>query len=370
MRLTYCRNAARPGGSIAAISCQNEEVRLRSFASALAGASGPDTIPAFLSIDVEPHGFQLSRPDMSDWTGYDAMIDFAEELRAGLARRAGTSPRFGWYFRTDPQIAEVYGRPDHILAAHPDRIAALRACGDYLGVHSHPVRWCRDRQEWVHDFADGAWLARCTEAALDGFAQWNGAPATRFRAGAGFLSNEIVDALERCGVRAELALEPVAGWWLNATHVGTDVDRSPFRGAYADVRTAPRVAFHPARHDFRVAARRGERRLALIPLTTYVEPAEPTRWWRRLRGGRDAAPAEARMPYLNQEWPSAQSYWDLVDRQLRSMPRPYLSLGIRTDLPGSTSLVRTQRMLAALPRHPMAERLRFVDPLEVVEQLV
>lgn len=108
----------------------------------------------------------------------------------------------------------------------------------------------------------------------------------------------------------------------------------------------------------------------MIPLTTYLEPTEPTRWWRRLGRGRPAARAEARVPYLTEEWPSAQSYWDLVDRQLGSMQHPYLSLGVRTDLPGSTRLVNMQQMLGALPRHPVAERLRFVDPLEVVGQLV
>jgi len=63
----------------------------------------PRAIPAFLSIDVEPNGFQLASPDPAAWTGYAAMLEFSERLRAKLSARTGTRPRFGWYFRTDPR---------------------------------------------------------------------------------------------------------------------------------------------------------------------------------------------------------------------------------------------------------------------------
>ncbi|MGE5857411.1 MAG: hypothetical protein ACM31K_02870, partial [Solirubrobacterales bacterium] len=65
------------------------------------------TIPAFLSIDVEPDGFQLDRHDPPPWAGYLDLVDFITRLRADLAGWTGRTPRFGWYVRTDPQIAEV-----------------------------------------------------------------------------------------------------------------------------------------------------------------------------------------------------------------------------------------------------------------------
>ena len=77
------------------------------------------TIPAFLSIDVEPDGFQLDRRDPPPWAGYLDLVDFITRLRGDLAGWTGRTPRFGWYVRTDPQIAEVYGRPDHALVAFP-----------------------------------------------------------------------------------------------------------------------------------------------------------------------------------------------------------------------------------------------------------
>jgi hypothetical protein len=45
------------------------------------------------------------------------------------------------------------------------------------------------------------------------------------------------------------------------------------------------------------------------------------------------------------------------------MPRPYLSLGIRTDAVGSETAARVRRIFDALPGHPLAQRLRFENPL-------
>lgn len=328
-------------------------------------------IPAFLSIDVEPDGFQLSRSKPPGWPGYDAMVEFAEELRTKLGERTGAAPKFGWYFRTDPQIAEVYGRPDYALAEFPGRSARLEAQGDYFGVHQHPIRWCEQRRLWVHDFADAAWLAHCTRFSLDAYARWAGSPARRVRAGAGFLSNGIVDVMDQCGVKVELGLEPVAGWGLDAMHVPTSVDTSPMVGAYPDCRTAPRVPFRPSRHDFRVAADgTGGRSLVIVPIaTTPLLPFRPL--WKRVARrlvGKKPPPAQALYP--SGPWPSARFFWELVERELRTMRRPYLSLGIRTDAAELADVSRVRDVFNFLPKHPLADRLCFVDPLDVAPGLV
>jgi hypothetical protein len=327
-------------------------------------------IPAFLSFDVEPDGFQLHRGEPADWAGYDAMVGFAEQLRSELAERSVAAPKFGWYFRADPQIAEVYGRPDYALTEFSDRTAQLKAKGDYFGVHAHPIRWCEDRRLWVHDFADAEWLTRCTRFSLEAYARWAGSPARRFRAGAGFLSNEIVDVIEQCGVKVDLSLEPVAGWGLEATDVPTSLDASPIVGNYTDCRTAPRVPFRPARHDFRVPSERSDRSLVMVPLaTTALLPFRPL--WKRIARrlvGKASPPVRALYP--SGKWPSSRFYWDLVARELRSMRRPYLSLAIRTDAAELSDASRVREIFNALPTHPLAERLRFVDPLDAAPRLV
>ena len=328
-------------------------------------------IPAFLSIDVEPDGFQLSRSKPPGWPGYDAMVDLSEELRAKLGKRTGAAPKFGWYFRTDPQIAEVYGRPDYALAEFPGRSARLEAQGDYFGVHPHPIRWCEQRRLWVHEFADAAWLADCTRLSLEGFARWAGTPARRVRAGAGFLTNEMVDVMDECGVKVELGLEPVAGWGLGGIHVPTSMDTSPMVGAYTDCRSAPRVPFRPSRRDFRVAADGASgRSLVMVPLaTTTLLPFRPLwkRVARRLAGKERPA---ARTLYPAARWPSARFYWDVIEQELRSMRRPYLSLAIRTDAAELADISCVRDIFNFLPKHPLADRLCFVDPLDVAPGLV
>jgi hypothetical protein len=336
-------------------------------------AVGRDTIPAFLSVDVEPDAFQLSRSAPAGWPGYDAMYDFCERLRHELAKRSGVNPKFGWYFRTDPQIEEVYGRADDALVAYPERTARIKAHGDYLGVHAHPIRWCEQRKLWVHDFGDPEWLAHCTRFAIQKFSQSLGSPALRTRWGAGLLTNDIIKATEECGVAIDLTLEPVAGWGLTSTEVGTSVDTSPMDGPYTDCRSAPRGPYRPAHHDFRVKDNASGRRVLMVPLTTAPLQA-PTNGWRgaarRFKHWAMRKPTEVRMMYPANEWPSTQFYWDTVERQLDSMKRPYLSLAIRTDADDLKIAARVRSLFEALPQHRLAERLRFVDPLEHAPMLM
>jgi hypothetical protein len=328
-------------------------------------------IPAFLSFDIEPDGFQLPGvPPLPRSAGYDAIFEFAKRLRTDLTQRSGNTPIFGWYFRTDPQIAEVYGQADYLLTAHPDRISWLKSKGDYFGVHPHPLRWCEERQLWVHEFADSAWMVHCTRYSLEAFSRWAESPAERTRWGAGLLTNEVVAATEQCGVKVDLTLEPVARG--EPTHIHTLIDRSPTNGAYTDCSTAPRVPYYPAHDDFRMRDSKRGRTLLLVPLSSgYASRPRPL-WWRmarRLIRGPSPSPIVT-MFYPFAEWPSEQFYWDVVERQLASMRRPYLSLAIRTDVEGSAVPARIRRLFEALLQHPVSKRLQFVDPLDVAPSLI
>ena len=45
------------------------------------------------------------------------------------------------------------------------------------------------------------------------------------------------------------------------------------------------------------------------------------------------------------------------------MRRPYLSLAIRTDAVDAETAAEVRRIFDALPGHPLAQRLRFENPL-------
>ena len=330
-----------------------------------------ETIPAFLSIDVESDAMQISCDDTEHWPGYQETYDFAASLRGQLAQVSGAKPIFGWYYRMDPQIEQVCGRADIAMTAFPDRTAALREEGDYFGVHAHPMRWSNERQLWVHDFGDRQWLRDSTKFALDAFTACNGSPTRLFRSGAGFMSNEIVDVVDRNGVAAELSLEPVAGWGLRSKVVPGAVDTSPIVGDYTNCVMAPKTPYHPSHEDFRKAGNGDARRLLLIPLTTGPAVLPPrgliSRFKRRLHG--KAKPEAVHMLYPTEDDWTERYFWDLVSHRLGSMERPYLSLAIRTDRFESFRAARVCRVFKELTRHPLAQRLRFVDPLEAKEQI-
>ena len=274
----------------------------------------------------------------------------------------------------DEVIGTASGRADFAMAAFPERIAALRAEGDYFGLHAHPLRWCHERRAWVHDFRDSKWLRDCTQFALEAFAASTGSPTALFRSGAGFVSNDIVDVLDRNGVAAELGLEPVAGWGLTTTTVSSGVDRSPMVGAYTDCATAPRTPYHPSQDDFLKPGDDAARGILLVPVSTGVGalPSRGLAWMkRRLRRGvepkRESEPIRVLYP-TEDDW-TERGFWDLVSHQLRSMERPYVSLGIRTDRFDSIRASRVCRVLRELTRHPLVKRLRFVSPLEAMEQI-
>jgi hypothetical protein len=332
------------------------------------------TIPAFLSIDVEPDAFQISADRVDHWPGYAATCGFIATLRRELERVSAAKASFGWYYRMDPQIEQVCGRADYAMAAYPERVAALREQGDYFGVHAHPLRWSSGRRLWVHDFGDPQWLRDCTQFALAAFAACNGSPAKLFRSGAGFLSNDIVDVLDRNEVAVEASLEPVAGWGLRVATVASAVDKSPMVGAYTNCVSAPRTPYYPSRADFRKDGADTARRILMLPVSTGVGVLPPrglvAAMKRRLR--RDPSPREAepvRVLYPSEDDWTASGFWDLVNHQLRSMERPYVSLGIRTDRFDSIRSSHVCRVLSELTRHPLGKRLRFVNPLDVLDRI-
>jgi len=330
------------------------------------------TVPAFLHFDVEPDAFQLRKADPRAWTGFCAAFDFAARLRDALERAGGPRPRFSWYVRVDPQVEEACGRADDVLARFPDRFERLRAEGDSLGVHAHPIRWSRERASWVHDLADEGWLRECTSRSLDAFERATGSPARIYRAGAGVLHEAIVDVLDERGVEVELSLEPVRHWSSDVRDVRTAVDASPIVGECPDCSAAARTPYRPARGDFRRVGGADARRIVLVPVTTAPRKRPPTGLALLARRvvGRPPRPRSTRVLYPTDGRLLPRSFWDLAAFQLTTMERPYLSLGVRTDAPGSALAERVEGLFLALASHALARRLRFVGPVREVEALL
>ncbi len=326
----------------------------------------PERVPTFLSFDVEPDGFQDRATDDGAWQGFVDMLDVVAGLRTAIRARTDEPVRFGWYLRMDPQVEDVFGRADWVGHRFDEAFDALSAEGDVFGVHAHAVRRDGDGGAWLHDFEDPAVLRAGLDSSLAAFQAWSGERCNRFRAGAGFVSNDLVARLDEHGVAVDLSLEPAKSW---EGDVLSGVDRTPTLGRHVDCRQAGREVFRPAREDFRRTGGCGGRDLVMVPLmTTTLMPEKPW-WWRSARRLARRGAVRARMLYPCNPWPSPRFFWDLVSAQLQTMERPYVSLAFRTDHPESARAERVRALLGQLPSHPLAERLVFADPVEAAPRL-
>ena len=330
-------------------------------------------VPAFLSVHVEPDAYQLGPAGPASWTGYDALHQLMSSLRAELAERQGVTPRFSWMFRMDPQIAATNPTGAHAVSGFGDRVAGLANQGDVFGIHVHPLRWSNERELWIHDFTDPAWARHCIESSVDTFRNAFGVPPRRHSYGAAFLDEHLTDVLEDVGIRVDLSADRRYLSKEVRQHpedVLTGVDTSPVIGVYPDGSRIPRFAYRPSRTDARRPDDRHGRQVVLVPLTAAPRGHERPKWRRAASWLRHGMHGRLMTMYPAVQWSNPSDYWDLVERGLRWMPRPYVAISVRTDAPDSAYARNARALFECLPSHRVARRLRFVDPLQQAPSLL
>ena len=316
-------------------------------------------IPAIWRIDVEPDEFQPA-VGAKPWLGLEATCELVDRLRVSLRQRSGQPVHPTWLLRLDPDVGRCFGRTDFVVHEHRARFDEIRAHGDPLGLHVHPYRWDAERQTAYSDHADHAWTRHCLEVSARTFEQCFGEAPRRLSFGGYFLGEAEADAAIELGFEVELTAEPGLAPKAEDASLGT-YSTAPT----ADFRTWPRQPYFPSRESLGVPAvsRAASRRLLLVPLTSYDYQTALTPWYRRWAKIALGRP-RTHLP-LNpwKWWPSPKAYWDLVERAADEQPARYFSFAMRTETPGTTTDQRVRGLLEYLPQHPIAERIRFVDPL-------
>jgi hypothetical protein len=318
-----------------------------------------ELIPAIWRIDIEPDEHRPG-PDRTPWHGFVTMVGLVEELRQRLADRSGAAVHPTWFLRLDPDIERCFGRADFVVDRYRGLMDQLRAQGDPLGIHVHFYRWDEQRQAAYSDHADVGWTTHCINVAASTFERCFGEPARRSSQGGSFLADAVVDRAIAVGIQVDVTAEP------GLPAQGDD----PSFGAYAtapspDFLEFPRRPYYPSRTVVGTPASSwaDARPLLLVPLTAYDYRSARAPWPRRFAKGILRRPRQ-HLP-LNpwKAWPDPHIYWDLVARAADEGPARYIALAIRTDAPASETHVRARTLLEYLPNHPIAQRLRFVDPL-------
>jgi hypothetical protein len=316
-------------------------------------------IPAIWRIDVEPDDFPSSS-DRASWSGFVAMDTLVRQLRQQLEDRSGCAVHPTWFLRLDPEIGRSFGEVDFVVTRYRSLIDRLLAHGDPLGIHVHYYRWDELRQIGYSDHADVSWITHCFNTAAKAFHRCFGEPVRRSCQGGFFLHGAVADCAIAAGIEVDVTPEP---------GLAPQSDDPSF-GAYAtapspDFRNYPRRPYYPSRDALGVPASSfaAARPMLIVPLTAYDYRTALTPWHRRiakrvLRRPREHLPLN---PF--KAWPDPRSYWDLVERAADEGPARYVAFAVRTDAPDSRTHRFARALLEYLPSHPIARRLRFVDPL-------
>jgi hypothetical protein len=302
-------------------------------------------IPAVWRIDVEPDEHQ---PEVGQkpWEGFVSIATLVEELRERLASRSGHAVHPTWFLRLDPDIERCFGQVDFVVRRHAELFDRLIAD--------------EKRSVGFSDHADDAWTTHCLTVAAEAFAHCFGEPVRRSAQGGYFLTEAILDAAIAAGVEVDVTPEPGL----------PPKTEDPSFGAYAtapsgDFRECPRRPYYPSRDRLIAPASSlaDSRPILIVPLTAYDYETALQSWPRRVAKRLLGRPRHDLPLNPWKVWPSPKTYWDLVAEAAADQPARYFAFAVRTDAPGSVTHELTRRLLEHLPRHPIAERLRFVDPL-------
>jgi hypothetical protein len=319
------------------------------------------SIPIVWCVDVEPDA-TVPTTSGERWTGFDDMVDTVARVRPALEARTGTPVRIAWFLRMDPMISEIYGRADHVVAEHAESFDRLARAGDPIGLHVHPYRFDPERAVWYSDHTDLDWSRHCISTSIASFtAAFGQAPAT-VRMGGYFLSSAVADVLVEQGLRVDLTAEPGRGPLANDTSHGAFTTEPS-----TDFRAFARRRYRPSATDLSLPAPTAAdaRALTLVPLTAYDTRSRLLPRHRAVARGvvRRGPRHEPLNPW--RAWPSAQWFWDCATAAAKQVGGDHLAFATRTLAATDPNATNQVRVLEGLVDHPLATRLRFVDPLEL-----
>jgi hypothetical protein len=318
-------------------------------------------VPAVWRIDVEPDEFQPGVA-ATTWSGFEASVRLVDQMRAALSRATAGPFRPTWFFRLDPDIKRCFGRADYVLVRHRELVHRLRDQGDPLGIHVHPYRWNEDRSVAYSDHSDEEWVVHCLRSSARVFLEALGEPPRRASYGGYFWSEALLDASERLGIKVDLTPEPGL----------PPKDKDPSFGDYAtapspDYTDCPRQPYFPDRANmFAIgAAPHSRRALKAIPLSAFDYRSAQLPLKSRLK--MKLRPQRVKRRHLPlslwKAWPSSKAFWDYAEQAISEQPVPYCAFAMRSDPEDSETFQRARALLEYLPRHRIARRLHFDDPL-------
>jgi hypothetical protein len=296
-------------------------------------------IPFVIAVDVEPDERPATRQDSYTWSGVEPTVALLESWRERLSTATGRPARLSWFWRADPQVAEMAGDAAWGLRTFRAMRERTSGLGDEHGVHPHAWR-IDGTGRWVHDHADRSWVLHCVDTALTTYRRETGRRCRVARLGERWLDPDVYRLFRRRGVRIDLSVEPGEP---STTHLST--------APLPDYSQVPRGPYRPQEDDITA---RGRARLGpvIMPLSSIVGEAP--------EGG------GARLRTL-QHWQldAPELLTELLDR------RPaYVAIASHTSV-GVIDAFRERLVstLEALARHPLRSSIVVTTPTHALSIL-
>jgi len=326
---------------------------------------------------MEPDGYVFPLDQPSPWMGVERLTREVPRIRSALEGATGASAGFCWGLRMDPQIALAYGSPAYALERFGAFFDEAMAAGDAVGVHPHAWRWEAERQVWLADHANQAWVDECVAVAAETYASVLGARPTYHRFGSGFMSTRTMNVVRELGIPVDLTVEP--GQPARGPRTGDGIVWTGSCWGFEDV---PRHPYQPDPADFRRAAAGAGDGFWAIPLTSSRKKVGPSatplfraRYWahRPSAAARRVARTLTRTapPFRPlRMWPGGPApatFWDVAFDAASESPDACLAFSLRSDvfLDRETS-AWFEAIVGQLAAEPRRERVRFVTPQQAL----
>jgi hypothetical protein len=320
-------------------------------------------IPIILCIDLEPDIRMLDPKKPLPWKGYEQTYELFRSLRSKIMHSTGSPVHFSWFFRMDPQVAQVYGSATWPVTQYPKIIEDLRTQGDELGLHVHLYRWDQALNNWVIDHGNPLWVEHCIRSSLSAFRQTFGKKCQAFRFGDAWISNEAVSLLEKSGVCFDLTLEPGQEGYhgLKKGEIYT--------GYIPDLRKVPQTPYVPLTTNFKEPDPDRRAGIWMIPVSRgeiFGISALAFKTFRRWVNGVRVKRAWVTL-YLFQE---PRLFRKVLDQLLRSMDNPYLNITLNSLAILNPYFLRNMKInLNYILSHSRVKDFVFSSPQETMTSL-
>lgn len=309
-------------------------------------------IAVMFNIHVEPE-MRVIEYKKKRWLGYENLHEFLFDKRSDLEKATGKPVKYNWLIRLDPQIANVYEKPDWAIQQYRALINEAIAAGDEIGVHLHSWRPYKTwwRKSWIEEFADAAWIRDCIESSHHAFIDALQFQPKSFSFGDQYMSNDVLTQLESLGYRCDMSMHPKH---LSRLHpLLAKGEKST--GSIPDYEETPRRPFKPSKQDFTKPLPGDERSIWEIPPSMgevqNIKDSNISHYQKLLLG----------IPL--------QHIPKIVEQNL-AMPEPYLLAEMRTDVRmDAYNRIQFDEAVEYFIHHPLAKSMSFCSLMDFADTL-